>query len=212
MNNEELQTIAQSIGKNYNYPDVEAKFVETREFKITWQRSYQWISMQVSDYMQNAPAEVIEELLDTTFGKIVGRDSKYGPLTVNFIESPAFVKANQPVYLRRTRASYDARVKESYDRLKAEGLVEDRDDLAFSSRVITLGVPGTSSMTMKSVTVNADLVDTAPEDVLDLVVLILTRNACRRMGSEKVPTKMLAMGLENAEERFERLHALGFFF
>ena len=67
MNNEELQTIAQNIGKNYNYPNVEAAFAEVRDFKVTWQRSYQWISLKVSDYMQDAPEVIISELLDTIF-------------------------------------------------------------------------------------------------------------------------------------------------
>ena len=212
MNNEELQTIAQNIGKNYNYPNVEAAFAEVRDFKVTWQRSYQWISLKVSDYMQDAPEVIISELLDTIFAKIAGRAADYTENVRNWLLSPAFVRRNQPTYLRRSNATYDGRVKEAYNRLRDKGLVESRSDLAFCSKELPTGKPGTASMLLQSVIVDSDLVDNASDDVLDLVVLVLTRHICRRWPAENVHPKMLALGLDHLEDLFLDLEDLGYHF
>ncbi|MFA6803718.1 MAG: hypothetical protein WCR24_04400, partial [Candidatus Methanomethylophilaceae archaeon] len=53
------------VGKQYGYDNVDAEFVAFKEFKVKWQRSCGWADFQVSDYLVDAPREVIEGLART---------------------------------------------------------------------------------------------------------------------------------------------------
>lgn len=43
------------VGAKYGYGDVGAEFAALEDFKIRWQRSYDWSRFTVSDYLGRAP-------------------------------------------------------------------------------------------------------------------------------------------------------------
>ena len=129
---ESLKQSFGTTGKKFGYDKVGAEFVAYRDFKVRWTRSYRWADFQVSDYLMDAPTEVIDGLADTLFSKITGAESKpYTPEMTEWITSADFKKNKQPVYVRRCRnitRSPVGKYKDlgaSLDRLKSMGLVDE---------------------------------------------------------------------------------------
>ena len=130
-----VETLKESfgtIGKKYGYDKVGAEFVAYRDFKVKWTRSYRWAEFQVSDYLMDAPGEVIDGLAETLFSKIAGKESKpYTPEMTDWITSDQFTRNKQPIYVRRSRNITRSSVgkfkdlNESLDRLKALGIVDE---------------------------------------------------------------------------------------
>lgn len=73
MDNIQLQTLAETIGQTYGYGQVTAKYEEFPEFKIKWLRSDAWIELGVSDYLRDAPSEVVDGLLRHTISRTRGQ-------------------------------------------------------------------------------------------------------------------------------------------
>ncbi len=121
-----------TIGRKYGYDQVGAEFVAYRDFKVKWTRSYKWAEFSVSDYLLDAPKEVLDGLAETLFSRIIGADSGPYPKEMTaWITSEDFTRSKQPVYVRRCRnitKSPEGKAKnleESLDRLKSMGLVDE---------------------------------------------------------------------------------------
>lgn len=165
-----------SAGREFGYDDIEAQFTPFRDFKMRWSRSYKWIKFDVSDYVREAPESILESLARTVFTKISGaEDSGYSEDASEWITSEAFVRRNQPLYIRRNRglslstAGTHRDLADSYERLIAKGYVS-RDPLLY----IGWGHPGTGrhagfcSVLMRVVSISPVLDDAGiPENVLD---------------------------------------------
>ena len=128
---EELNEIFQKEGKENDYETVGAEFMAFKEFKVRWQRSYRWAEFKVSDYFQDAPAEVVESLARTLFSRIAGKDDiPYTAEMCQWITSDRFVEEKQPIFLKRSRnitrnpTGKHKDLDASYDRLIGMGLVK----------------------------------------------------------------------------------------
>ena len=176
---EQLTQIFADIGKDYGYTQVDAEFVVFRDFKVRWQRSYKWASFKVSDYMMDAPAQVIEDLARTLFSKISNKqDAPYTDNMVEWMTSKDFVRHKQPVYLRRssglTRSSVGEvrNLNDSMARLIYAGLAEADPDLVLTwMKEKNIRKVGSCSVLMKVIAISSifDSMD-IPEFVLDYVV------------------------------------------
>ena len=71
-----LNETFKKVGNDFGY-DTSAEFAAYRDFKIRWQWSYRGVEFQVSDYLKDAPVEVLESLARTIFTKIQGDESNY---------------------------------------------------------------------------------------------------------------------------------------
>jgi len=125
-----------AIGKEYGYDSVSAEFAEFKEFKIKWKRSCGWIEFEVSDYMKDAPADVLKGVAETIFSRITRRSSNaYSDMMIEWMTSKDFVKNKQPKYLKRSRnltRTHEGEhidLEESYQRLIDMGLVSRDEDL-----------------------------------------------------------------------------------
>ena len=67
------------VGKEYGYDCVTAEFSEFKEFKVKWTRSCGWAEFKISDYLKDAPVNVIEGLAETIFLRISRKSSKGYP-------------------------------------------------------------------------------------------------------------------------------------
>ena len=175
---EVLRTKFKEIGKVYGYENVEAEFAPFKEFKVKWQRSYKWADFKVSDYLADAPPEVIEGLCDSLFSKITGEDKDYSEDMCKWITAPEFSEYKQPVFVKRARnitrtpkgecKDLDA----AYDRLVELGLVE-KDPAIHLTWTIEPNVRmvGHCSVLMKVITISSVLdTDMIPDFVLDYVL------------------------------------------
>ncbi|MDR0778990.1 MAG: hypothetical protein LBE48_06115 [Methanomassiliicoccaceae archaeon] len=123
-------------GKEYGYDSVTAEFSGFREFKIKWRRSCGWAEFEVSDYVNDAPREVLNGLAETIFSRISRQTRKcYPKEMMEWITSDEFVKKKQPLYLMRARNITRSSAGEhidlalSYQRLADLGLVNFDNDL-----------------------------------------------------------------------------------
>ena len=126
-----------AAGREYGYEDVEVDFVPYRDMKVRWQRASPWISFSVSDYLKDAPALVLEDLARILFKKIAGEEADWSDRFRVYICDGGFVEKNRPVFLKRFKGvkpagEYRCRsLEDSIDRLMAEGLISDVDDIEF---------------------------------------------------------------------------------
>ena len=69
-----LTEIFSAVGQRYGYEDVKAEFAPLKDFKVRWQRSYNWAIFTISDYLDRAPDAVLEDLAEVLFAKITGEN------------------------------------------------------------------------------------------------------------------------------------------
>lgn len=175
MDNKELTRLFAVSGNKYGFTDVTAEFAAFRDFKIKWTRSYNWASFEVSDYLSDAPEDIIRPLADTIFKRINGDKSPYALELREWLTGPGFIEKKRPLYLRRLEKfvpdPYGKKkdLKASLERLEAKGLTEHDPAL-----VLGWGNPnvcravGASSVIMKVVMMSTALdQDYVSDEVLD---------------------------------------------
>ena len=134
--NEMLNRAMRNAGIRNGFEDVQAEFAPFRDFKLKWTRSYKWISFEVSDYLRNAPENVMESLAETIFAKMRGEGrTEYSQEVCDYLNSDGFLMENQETYLKRFRGISESTcgenvdLKDSYRRLVDNGLIEDDRNL-----------------------------------------------------------------------------------
>ena len=176
-NSEMLNRAMRNAGIRNGFEDIQAEFAAFRDFKLKWTRSYKWISFEVSDYLRNAPENVMESLAETIFAKMCGEGkTEYSPEVCDYLNSDAFLNENQGTYLKRYRNVTDSPrgesidLMDSYRRLVESGLVEDdpRIVIRWSDAKDRNGRIGRASVLMRTVVMNPALdSEDVPEDTLD---------------------------------------------
>ena len=176
---EELNEIFERIGNDFGYRDVTAEYAPFRDMKIKWSRTYDWARFTVSDYLEEAPAEVIEDIVATLMNRMRGMDMKgYLPETEEWLTSDEFLYLNRDRYIERSRSidpetENSVRLWESYRRLVDAGLVSGVRDLKmYWSKGDGVDRSGQSSCLMRTVIMNRRLMDPkVPTEVLDYCLL-----------------------------------------
>lgn len=175
--NEMLTRAMATAGARNGFEDVTAEFSAFRDFKLKWTRSYKWIRFEVSDYLRNAPQNVIESLAETIYAKIGGQDkTSYSEDVCKYLNSERFLKDNQDLFLKKFRGishtpcGENVDLAEVYMRLIDRGLVERDPKLVIrwgSSGKGDMRV-GHSSVLMKTVLMNPKLdTEDISENALD---------------------------------------------
>ena len=185
MNDNDILTDAfRAAGEGYGYEEVTAEFVAFKDFKVRWSRSHVWARFYVSDYLMDAPSEVLTSIADTLFRKINGDiTSGYGEAVTAWLTSDRFVEVKQPLFIRRTRglglgtAGEQWDLADSYRRLVDSGLVKE-DPLLFMGWNTRArgGCVGRSSVLMRTIAMSSRL-DT-PEVSRDAMDYALYSQIC----------------------------------
>ena len=163
---EMLNRAMRNAGIRNGFDEIQAEFSAFRDFKLKWTRSYKWISFEVSDYLRNAPENVIQSLAETVFARIRGEDrTAYSEEVCDYLNSQEFLEENQGLFLKRFRGISESARGESVDlldcyrRLAERGLVEYDPDLVIRwnniedrSRKV-----GRSSVLMRTIVMNPTL-------------------------------------------------------
>jgi len=157
--NEMLTRVFTEKGLDYGFTHVTAGYSQETDLKVAWRRMNGSIDFWVSDYIEEAPEDVLRSLATTIYSRITD-DSQvpYSDRALEYLKSDDFVKRNQPIYLGRldgmTRAE-DFRyrnVLESYERLIGQKLVERVPNLSIGwLPLVREGTVGHSSALMRSV-------------------------------------------------------------
>lgn len=176
--NEHLEEIFKEVGQRYGYDTVKAEFVALDDFKIRWQRSYKWIDLRISDYLDRAPDEVLYDLADSIFRRVLGKGDGLGEIFVKYITDPDFSQSTRPQYLNRKHGLTQSTVGEFHDlndsvyRLRSMGLIPAGTDcyLTWDKFSRNRQCVNTSPL-MRTVQISSNLdVKGVPESVLDYCV------------------------------------------
>jgi len=160
---ETLTTAFRSVGKEYGYDSVSADYESFKEFKVKWRRSCGWIEFEASDYLKDAPEDVLKGVAETIFSRISRMEQRrYSDTMLEWMTSKDFVKKKQPTYLRRSRNLTGTQVGkhvdlgESYKRLIDMGLVSYDEDLVISwTRQPNIKRIGYCSVLMKVIAISS---------------------------------------------------------
>ena len=173
----ELTEVFSEVGSRYGYADVKAKFKALKDFKVQWQRSYKWAEFTVSDYMDRAPYDVLENLADVLFSKINGSDARYGEAFIRYVTDGRIVRDNRNDYLKRSRGLSKTSIGDFHDlddcvnRLRDEGLISDDLECVLKWDHSLSNKAAGCSVLQRVVTVNKSLDQKGvPEHVLDYCV------------------------------------------
>ena len=168
---------------------ITAEFAPYRDLKVRWTRTYGAADFSVSDYLQDAPMEVIEGIAKTIFSKIANAESdRYPKETEEWLTSEEFRELNQETYIKRSRTISDmdtTRLEDSYQRLVDDGLVKPIEGLRlfWTDENRSDSSPGQSSCLMRVVIMNGRLIS-CPDDVLDYCLLKQLANINVDFGTE----------------------------
>lgn len=174
---EELDMTFQKVGNDFGI-QTKAEFAAYHELKVRWMRTYQWAEFTVSDYLKEAPLNVVEGIARTIFNRIKGKECEYPEDVSDWLTSEEFTMKMQPSYIKRDRriGSEEGQYKdiqESLARLKDMKLIpEDLGHMRFFWSAGTSDDKSAwSSMLMKVVTINKALdLEDVPDEVLDYVI------------------------------------------
>ena len=102
----EMLTRAMTVaGTRNGFEEIQAEFSPFRDFKLRWTRSYKWISFEVSDYLRNAPENIIRSLAETVYARMLGNEkSAYSQDVCDYLNSDGFLRENQNLYLNELTA------------------------------------------------------------------------------------------------------------
>lgn len=140
-----IQNIFTDVGAEYGYRNVSVKLTTRKNFSAKWQRSFDWIAFDLSDYVEYAPAEAIRDLAHDIFSRITGRDRPRGHEFKDYVMSKDFIAKMQPRFIKRNRATANDYLNDITAGLDApEGTafaVIDSGPLAYSVLFRTVLVP-----------------------------------------------------------------------
>lgn len=129
VSDEMLTQIFARVGRRYGYDDVKAEFCPFPDFKVKWMRSYKWISFEISDYLDRAPQDVLEDLAGTLFEKVSGNNADYSESFIRYLNEPEPRKSNQRDFVSRKKRMNDTTIGDFHDlndcvnRLRGMGLI-----------------------------------------------------------------------------------------
>ncbi len=125
-----LTEVFRNAAERYGYADVTAEFAEFDELRLKWIRHDDWARFFVSDYLKDAPEDVMSSIADTLMRKICCvDDAPYSDEVCAWLTGDDFVRRNQGLYIERKREVVPASegvhkdLRASFARLVAAGLL-----------------------------------------------------------------------------------------
>ncbi len=177
---ERLFDISSPIVDSVGYTLADASFYKPKEFQASWKRRGDRIELKISDYLIDAPDEVIGSFVRTVIRTVSKKDPRYEKEYLDWVTSDSFINEKRKIYLRRSRnltLSSEGNERDlitSLDRLLDDGILEPNDiDNSFFSwtNMPNIRKVGFCSPMMRVVGISSILDDVnVPEFVLDYVV------------------------------------------
>ena len=194
MDNSILTEIFADTGRDFGYESVTAEFTPFRNMKMTWIRTYKSIDIKVTDYLDDAPEDVITGLAWNLFSKITGSsDDGYPEEVSEWLGSEECIRLNLGKYLERTHALPEDHkgvchdLQGTYENLVAKGIAKEIPNLTLRwTDVRSRHWTGSSSAVMKTVIIPTHMDSPeVPDDLFEfnLFRLLLTLEVDFTMGN-----------------------------
>jgi hypothetical protein len=177
---EHLANILRGAARDNGFCSIRACFGAFKDFSVRWKTCGTAIDVTISDYLDDAPEEVIAEFAVPLMNWVHGRKTVCGPTYMSWVTSDGFIVSKRKVYIRRSKniartymgTAMD--LTESADRLLNRGLIgpNDIDNSLFTwTARPNYHRVGYCSPMMRVVTISSALDNqNIPEYVLDYVV------------------------------------------
>lgn len=137
MNNKELDRLTKNVCASYGYKESSGDFECFSDFKVNWDRTADKIHFHISDYLKDAPEDIIREMLISILEKINGNAHPYGSAFAEWVNSPMFL-AQRETFLKRKKL-HDA------EGLEGEYMVAlTNEALGFASALFKVVAVGTA--------------------------------------------------------------------
>jgi len=179
-NDERLYEILLPLLSKHSLELRAAMFFGPKEFQASWKKSGSSVDVKISDYLIDAPDQVLEDFSKSVVQSIVNRKPTYGKAFLDWVRSDEYINNKRKIYLRRSRnltgtpEGNERNIIESLDRLLDSGLLSpnDTDNCFFSwTNSPNIRKVGFCSPMMRVVGVSSILDDiSVPEFVFDYVV------------------------------------------
>ena len=104
---EKLNAAVKELAEKFGYQEALVEFKPFDDFKVRWVRSYKWIELDISDYLEDAPEEVVLSVVRTILQKIANQESDYEPMAVEYLRTLHSTPHRQ-TFLDRAGISEDA--------------------------------------------------------------------------------------------------------
>lgn len=168
------------IESRRRFKRVEADFMVRKEFSYSWRASKDSIEIHVSDYLQDAPTEVLSDFCAMVCDRALGRKWAEPQSYLDHVRSDTFIVSHRPTYIKRSRnllgtgCGETAYLHDSVQRLLDAGLLSS-DDISNSymswTRRDSVRRVGFCSTMFRVVGISARLdSDDIPDSVRDYVV------------------------------------------
>ena len=201
MDSKTLAEIFQKAAEKYGIEVLGAEFQPFRDLKARWRRCGREIEFAVTDYLQEAPEWVVEELARTLLTKIYeDPEEMYSDEFADWVTSDKFVSLNRETYLERCNVlsedfeSIHHDLRRTYEGLVDKGLIKEIPGLSLrwtdNRRIEPLGV---SSVLMRSVIVPTYLDSVnVPDDIFEFNLFRLLTNIEMDFKIQPLERKILA--------------------
>lgn len=180
LNDFRLKRIAAPLFESRGYRLKEAYFTAFKEMNFRWEINGKDIIFKMSDYLDDAPDEVIEDFVKGALTYIFGGRHVWGKTYLDYARSDEFILSKRPVYYRRGRRLARTDVGEyrnifdAVQRLIDRGLLtaDDIENTLFSwTSDPTLTRLGYCTQMFRIVVISRVFDDPdIPEDLFDFVV------------------------------------------
>jgi len=99
----ELTALIEPIAAKYNCNNIEACFKTFKEFCLSWRFNGNKTTLYISDYLIDAPDDIIENCVDTLFKVIKKKDHEYDENYMVWVTSDSFINSKRKIYLKRSK-------------------------------------------------------------------------------------------------------------
>lgn len=185
----------QRAGRAHGYDKVSASFFPFKDFKACWQRTGSTADFKVTDYLECADGQIIDEFAENLFKRLRSKSKVelYNERMKEWFQSNEFLDTNRPVYLRRSRnLAYRSEgrhyeLQDSFERLQDQGLVPDLPNTYLTwTRNPNKARLGYCSILMRVIAISSALdTDRVPEYVTEYVLyheLLHLRGGLKSLG------------------------------
>ena len=128
-----LKSVASEVFSKRGLIVKEANFTSFKEMNFRWTLKGNVVTLKVSDYLNDAPDDVLEEFLKGALTYVAGGRHVFGKRYMEYMTSDEFILKKRPVYYKRGRRLLRSDVGEhrnlfdAVQRLIEKGLLDESD-------------------------------------------------------------------------------------
>jgi len=192
---DQIENIAYDVGASFGYK-TEIKTAMFCDLKMRWQRTYDWIKFEISDYLLSLTPACFEELITALFMRLKGDEIEYSPELIEQLQGESFYYNNVEARIERRKIvdhiDYDNEFIYRLSEL-AEGPMKSAGysgPVLFGTSIRLIGKLTETSLCFREITFNKDLEKLSDESLKAILSVEFSFLAHADIGDHNLPDKM----------------------